>query len=94
MRGHLEIIGGGLAIITLLAFSFLIMWGMSSGAERYLEDKGYEVQTFDLAIAMGSCYISKDRQRYNFTATKDGRPVEGYLCYGGITEAVIHEETN
>ena len=93
MRGYLEIIGAGLVLIALLAFAILIMWAQSVGGERYLEDHGYDVMTFEQGLAMGSCYNSKDRQRYNFTATKDGQPVEGYLCYGGITEAAIHEET-
>lgn len=92
MRDSVEFIWAGLVIIAILAFSFLVMWGMGQGAQNYLEAKGYQIETFEQGVAIGSCYISKDRQRYNFTAIKDGQVVKGYLCYGGITEAAIHLE--
>jgi hypothetical protein len=93
MRQTIEIIIAVVGFIALMAVLFLIMWAQGTGAKRYIEDRGYQVETFEQGLAMGSCYISKDRMRYNFTATKDGRPVKGYVCYGGVVEAAIHEET-
>lgn len=88
----LEIIGAVVAFAVLLGLAVLIAWGQQSGAADYMARRGYVVQTFESQAFQSSCTMSKDRRKYNFTATRNGQPVRGYLCYGGITEAKIHEE--
>lgn len=72
--------------------AILVMMAQNSGAKNYLERRGYEVHTFKTQVFQTNCTLSKDRRKFNFTATRDGQPVRGYLCYGGLPEAKIHEE--
>lgn len=71
----------------------LLVWAINAiheGARQYLVERDYVLDRFEVKAFCILCYANKDRHEYHFSGTLRGKPVKGYLCYGGINEAVIH----
>ena len=87
-----EIIGGILLAILLIVVFMFIAGAQAIGAQDYLENHGYMVSDFHQDSFNTRCTASKERRSYSFRAQDRNTQeyVEGYICYGGLSEAVIH----
>lgn len=85
---------GILFILGLISFVIFITVS-GSGARGYLEKHYAEVHDVTYNPITIRCMLGKDRRDYSFTATtKDGRKVNGYICYtmgGFLPPPKIHE---
>ena len=85
-------------LVLVVAFGILMLIGLTStaGPADYLERAGYEVtdiSTGGISIRCTSYSGNRmTRMSFSFTGKRDGVPVKGYICYGGMVEAKIHTE--
>lgn len=88
------VMGAGLAL--LIAVMATVLYFHPSNTSRpkgYLYRHGYEINDIEWQVWQVSCYMGNKskRYRYNFEGTRDGTPVKGFVCYGNIYSATIHE---